>query len=144
MSSWRQQATVEAPVEEVWALVGDPSRYPEVMGDDIVAVTGLPSAVEKNATFRQTSNLGFMKTTTTFLVEEYEGLREIKLRCQSSGYYSHWLLTEAKGDTFIDLEIGMDPIKLRYRAFDSLGGKRAWRGMAERALDGVRRVVGRG
>ena len=46
----------------------------------------------------------------TFEVEELEDLREIKLRCQSSGYYSHWRLTEAQGQTFADVEVGVEPI----------------------------------
>ncbi len=35
MASWRQQALIEAPVEEVWRLVGDPGRYPEWAGEVI-------------------------------------------------------------------------------------------------------------
>ena len=30
MASFRQQTLIEAPVEAVWELVGDPKRYPRV------------------------------------------------------------------------------------------------------------------
>lgn len=48
MSSWRQQALIDAPVNVVWELVGDPKRYPEWAGD-VVEVTGLAS-VDEGAT----------------------------------------------------------------------------------------------
>ena len=32
-----------------------------------------------------------------------------------SGYYSHWVLTEAQGQTFADVEIGIEPIGLHGR-----------------------------
>jgi uncharacterized protein YndB with AHSA1/START domain len=29
MSGWRRQAVIDAPIEVVWELVGDPNRHPE-------------------------------------------------------------------------------------------------------------------
>ncbi len=76
-------------------------------------MTGLPTQIEKGSTFQQTGPGPDRRSmTTTFLVEELEDLREIKLRCQRSGYYSHWWLTEAQGQTFTDVEIGIEPIGL--------------------------------
>ena len=42
-------------------------------------------------------------------VERLEDLREIHMRCTTTGTYSRWLLTEAQGNTFVDVEFGMDP-----------------------------------
>ena len=39
-------------------------------------------------------------------------MREIKLRCQTSGFYSHWRLTEAQGQTFTEVEMGVEPLGL--------------------------------
>jgi len=33
-------------------------------------------------------------------------MRELKMKCQVSGFYSRWLLTEARGGTFAELELG--------------------------------------
>ena len=38
MSSWTQQALIEAPVEEVWRLLCDPESGR--LGEDVIAVTG--------------------------------------------------------------------------------------------------------
>lgn len=143
MASWKQQALVEAPVRDIWALVADPSRYPEYAGD-VIDVTGLPTRIEKGSTYLQTSRapLG-MKVTTTFEVAELKDLQEIKLRCTRSGYYSHWLLTEARGDTFVELEVGVDPPKRSTRVLTAAHTKGFVRRMAEASVDGLRRVLDR-
>jgi len=47
MPSWRDQALIDAPIEVVWGLVGDPRRFPEWAGDTL-EVTGL-ATVERRA-----------------------------------------------------------------------------------------------
>ena len=142
MSSWRQQALIEAPVEEVWRLVSDPSRYAE-WGGNVIEVTGEP-AVERDSTFQQRTKVLGSVVETTFRIEELEELREVKLRCQTSGYYSRWLLTEARENTFLDVEIGIDPIALPSRLVDATVGKRWYRRIAEDSIDGLRRLATRG
>ena len=53
MPSWRQQALIDAPVQEVWSYVGDPARFPE-WAHNVINVTGL-AEVEEGAEFRQTT-----------------------------------------------------------------------------------------
>ena len=52
-----------------------------------------------------------MKGTTPFKVEELEDMRELKVQCQVSGFYSHWLLTEAQGGTFAQVEMGVEELE---------------------------------
>lgn len=143
MGSWHEQALIEAPVEDVWALVGDPRRYPEWVGAEVVEVTGLPTLAE-GAEYEQVTRTPFGRSTTTFEIETLDDLREISLRCTSSGWFSRWKLTEAGGNTFADVEIGMEPISTPYRAMDAITGKRWYRRMAKASLDGVKRAVTRG
>ena len=140
MSSWRQQTLIEAPVDDVWQLVGDPRRYPEWAGN-VLEVTGLPKEVTTGAEFTQKGKTPFGNATTQFVVEELEDLREIRMRCLQSGYYSHWLLTEAGDDTFCEVEIGMDPKHLGYRAFDATLGKRWYRSVVRDWMDRIRAAV---
>jgi uncharacterized protein YndB with AHSA1/START domain len=141
VSSWRQQAVIEAPVEQVWACVGDPRRYPEWAGN-VVSVTGL-ATVEPDAEFRQVSRSPVGKAETTFRIEELDELRTIKLRCQQSGYYSRWVLTEAQSSTFAEVEIGIDPTAIQYRVLFGALGKRYLRRLVEQALDGLRTTLQR-
>lgn len=138
-TAWSQQAMLEAPVEDVWALLEDPRHFPE-WASGTLEVTGVPTKIEKGSSFEMTSRgpLG-LKGTTTFSVEEFEDLREIKLRCQTSGVYSHWLLTEARGGTFADVEFGVDPTPgLTAKVTGALHTKRHLRRVADQSLDGLR------
>ena len=144
MASWKQQALIEAPVEEVWRLLEDPARFPEWSGETI-EVTGIPTEIEKGATFEVTGRgpLG-LKATTTNNVEELEDKREIKLRCQRSGWYSHWLLTEAQGQTFTEIEMGVEPVPgLDGRISGGLHTKGYLRRTAEKTVDSLQRLLAR-
>jgi uncharacterized protein YndB with AHSA1/START domain len=139
VSAFRQQALIEAPVQSVWDLVGDPRRYPEWAGF-VVEVTGLEAATE-GAEYRQTMKTPLGNDTTTFVIEELDDMREIRLRCLKSGYYSHWVLTEAGDDTFCEVEVGMRPDALPHKAFDKTLGKRWYRNMVTEWLDQVRAAL---
>ncbi len=141
MPSWRQQALIEAPVEEVWDAVGDPRKFPS-WAHDVLEVTGV-AEVAPDAQFQQVSKTPFGEEETTFQVEALEHMHEIKLRCQKSGYYSRWVLTEAQDSTFMDVEIGVDPTALQYRLYFGAMGKRHFRRITEESLDGLRRLLSR-
>jgi hypothetical protein len=67
----------------------------------------------------------------------------IKLRCQKSGYYSRWTITEAQSSTFAEIEIGVEPTAIQHRLFFGALGKRYLRRVAEQAIDGLRAVIRR-
>jgi hypothetical protein len=140
MSAWREQALIDAPVRDVWELVGDPRRYPGWVGEEVVEVTGLPEVAE-GAEYEQVNHTPLGDSRTVFTIETLDDLHEIRLRCKASGWYSHWKLTEAEGCTFTDVEIGMEPTSAGYRAFDTVTGKRWYRRVAKAYIDGIRRVV---
>jgi hypothetical protein len=137
MGSYRQQTLIEAPVEVVWAQVGDPNTYPDWAGET-VEVKGL-EAIEAGARYQQTQKpaIGSARPTE-FVVDAFEEMREISVRCTVSGWYLHWLLTEAGTDTFAQVEVGMDPTHLGYRAADAALGKRWYRRTAEQTLEQLR------
>ena len=147
MASWKQQALIEAPVAEVWDVLCDPERGPE-WSEDVIAVTGAPTKVEKGSTFDITGRgpLG-VKTTTRFRVEEFEDMHELKMKCQASGFYSHWLLTQAQDGTFAEVELGVEPIdsrpSFRGKAAAVLHTKSYLRRQVEKLLDGLRAAVTR-
>jgi uncharacterized protein YndB with AHSA1/START domain len=146
MASWKQQALIEAPVTEVWGILSDPARGPE-WSEGLTAVTGAPTKIEMGSTFDVTSRgpLG-VQTTTTFRVEELEDMHELKLKCQLSGFYSHWLLTPAQNGTFTEVELGIEPIDepaLRARLASVLHTKSYLRREVEKLLDELRRAVSR-
>jgi hypothetical protein len=144
MASWKQQALIEAPVADVWAILVDPARGPD-WDPDVLAVTGAPTKIEKGSTFEMTSRgpLG-MKATTTFKVEQLEDMHELKMKCQLTGYYAHWVVTGAQDGTFAEVELGIEPIEsisLKGRAAAALHTKSVLRSQVERLLDRLRHVA---
>jgi uncharacterized protein YndB with AHSA1/START domain len=141
MGSWRQQAVIEAPPAAVWELIADPNRFPEWWSANALAVTG-PATIELGSEFEQTGAGPMGRTvTSTYRVEEFEELREVKMRCQMSGWYSHWFLTEARGSTFVDVEVGIETTALQYRLMFGVLGKRPFREAAVEAIDGLREAL---
>jgi len=145
MPSWKQQALIEAPVSDVWDLLCDPARGPD-WDEDVIAVTGAPTRIEKGSTFDVTGRgpLG-LKNTTTFKVEELQDMHEVKMKCQFTGFYVHWLLTEAQAATFAEVELGIERLdskpSLMGRAAAALHTKSFLRHQVEKLLDGLRHAV---
>jgi hypothetical protein len=140
VTAFRQQAVIESPAAEVWDLVGNPIRYPE-WASEVIEVTGLAEVAE-HATFEQTTKtpLGG-KDTTIFEIEKLDDLREIKLRCQTSGYYSRWRLTPAQENTFAEVEIGVEPTSPMYGLFFGTLGRRYLRRISEQSVAGIQRAL---
>lgn len=139
MASYRQQTLIEAPIESVWREVGDPSGYPRWAGD-FAEVTDLDE-VKVGATFHTKSKTPIGTTESDFVVEQLDEMRGIQVRCLLSGYYMRWLLTEAGEDTFAEVEIGMDPTRMRYQAMDKTVGRRWYRNLVDQTLDRLRAIV---
>jgi hypothetical protein len=140
MSSWRQQSLIEAPIRDVWELVGDPKRYPE-WARDVIEVTGVPDEIQQGTRFERVSKLPLGSSTTEFVVDGLTDLQELRMRCLRSGYYSRWSLTEAGNDTFCEVEVGMEPTNTPYKLLDRAVGKRWYRGAVTSMVDGLRKKL---
>jgi hypothetical protein len=70
-------------------------------------------------------------------VERLDDCREILIRCVNTGTYCRWLLTEARGGTFIDAEFGIDPKAVAPRIWDVFAGRRYFRRWLEQSLQAL-------
>jgi hypothetical protein len=138
MSMYRQQAHLDAPLEALWSLVGFPSRYPE-WWPRVVEVQG--EHFEEGDEFVQITRTPSGNIQSHFLVEHRDDLRGIRMSCQLTGSYAEWLLTPAQGGTFIELEMGMEPKRLRYRLMDLTIGKRYFEAWSQKSLDALRNAT---
>jgi uncharacterized protein YndB with AHSA1/START domain len=141
MSKVRRQAVIEAPVENVWELVGDPRRHPEWF-PRVVEVNG--ERFEEGEEYAQvTRDPNGKVEKTDFMIERLDNLHEIRFACQKTGMYAHWLLTDAQGDTFVEVEMGMQPKRVGLRVFDAVAGRRYFTRWLDQSLDALRRVAGK-
>ena len=137
MSQYRQQAQLDVAIDDVWRLVGDVREHPK-WWPRVVDVQC--DGIEQGCHYRQVTKHSIGKVKTTMCVEELEGCRQIMVRCLDTGMYGLWLLTEAQGGTFLDVEFGIDPASLPYRVFDVVAGKRYYRRWLEQSIEGLRRA----
>jgi uncharacterized protein YndB with AHSA1/START domain len=139
VSTARKQALINASPDDVWELVGNPRRHPE-WWPRVIEVRG--QRFDEGDTYAQVTRAMRKPVETTFMIEQFdEDLREVKLRCTQTGTYAHWLLTEAQGNTFVDVEFGMDPATLSDRVFDMAIGKLFFRRWLEESIDALERLT---
>jgi uncharacterized protein YndB with AHSA1/START domain len=135
MSTIRRRAVIDAPVDEVWSLVGDPRRHPEWF-PRVVEVNG--QFFQEGEEYAQVTKQGRGTIETDFLIERLDNMREIRFACQKTGMYAHWLLTDAQGDTFVDVEMGMQPRSTGDKVFDAVLGRVYFRRWLDQSLDALR------
>jgi ribosome-associated toxin RatA of RatAB toxin-antitoxin module len=138
VTSIKRQAVIDAPVEDVWDLVGDPRRHPEWF-PRVVEVNG--QRFEEGQMYAQVTKQGRGTVETDFLIERLDDLREIRFACQQSGMYAHWLLADAQGDTFVDVEMGMQPKSTGDKVFDAVLGRVYFRRWLDQSIDALRRKL---
>jgi hypothetical protein len=141
MSSHRQQALLDVPLEVVWGLVGTPSRYPE-WWPRVIEVQG--ERFEEGDEYAQVTKDPFGTTASNFLLERRDNLREIRMSCELTGMYANWLLTPAQGGTFVEVEMGLEPRRLSDRIFDRALGRSYFRRWTSQSLDGLVEAARRG
>jgi hypothetical protein len=121
MSLCRQQGFVDAPVGVVWDLISDVERHPEWWPRVIeVECEGL----EDGCTYRQLTQTPIGKDEMNLLIERRDELRNLHIRCLNTGTFVGFEITEARGGTFVDGEMGMEPQGLRARVIDATAGRR--------------------
>jgi uncharacterized protein YndB with AHSA1/START domain len=138
MSVCRSQALINAPPSRIWDLVGDPRRHPE-WWPRVIEVRG--ERFDEGSNYAQVTREPTGRIETTMAVERLEDLREIHMRCTDTGTYARWLLTEAQGDTFVDVEFGMDPIGFGNAILDAAFGKLYFRRWMSQSLVALERVA---
>ena len=135
VSAARRQTFIDAPVPVVWDLVSDVNRHPEWWPRVIeVECDGL----EEGCTYRQLTKVPLGRDEMNLHVDKLTDCQDLSIRCLNTGSYVRFLLTEAQGGTFADVEIGMEPQGMRNKVFDTVAGKRyftTWLGQTLEALD---------
>jgi Polyketide cyclase / dehydrase and lipid transport len=138
MSVCRNQALIHAPPSRVWDLVGDPRRHPE-WWPRVIEVRG--ERFDEGSNYAQVTRSPTGRVETTMAIESLEDLRQIDMRCMDTGTYARWLLTEAQGETFVDVEFGIDPTGVGDRVFDAAFGKLYFRRWLSQSLEALQEAA---
>jgi uncharacterized protein YndB with AHSA1/START domain len=140
MSLTRQQTYIDAPIEVVWELIADVDRHPE-WWPRVVEVEC--DGFEEGCTYRQVTKTPLGRDEMQLYVEGLEDCRNLAIRCLNTGTFIRWELAEARGGTFLEGEMGMEPERLQMRAFDLVAGKRYFRAWLRQTLEALASVAQR-
>jgi uncharacterized protein YndB with AHSA1/START domain len=121
--TYRHQALIDSPVEDVWAVVSDPRTHPE-WWPDVVDVQLDEPLVEGGEYTRTSKPVPFLDAMeSVWVAERLEDLKEARFRCTVSGSWARFTLTPAQGETYVELESGIDPTTLRWRLMNAMSGR---------------------
>jgi uncharacterized protein YndB with AHSA1/START domain len=120
--TYRHQTLIEAPIEDVWAVISDPLTHPD-WWPDVVDVRLEEPLVEGGEYIRSSRLLPFLDAVEdVWVAERLQDLKEARFRCTKTGTWAHFSLTSAQAQTFVELETGMEPTKLRWRLMKATSG----------------------
>ena len=125
-------------MESAWELVATPNLYP-TWWPRVIEVDG--QRFEEGDEYVQVVEDVTGRTSSSFLIERRDELREIRMSCQLTGAFAHWTLISAQDGTFVELEMGMQPRRLRYRLFDAAIGRSYFRKWSEESLTSLREAA---
>ncbi len=127
MSHCRREVFIEAPADLVWELISDVERHPE-WWPRVVDVTC--EGLEEGCTYREVVASPFGKEEMLLRVEELAPGDRFTIHCMNTGTFVRISLTEARGGTFLEAEMGMEPSKLGLKIFDVSGRTALFRPLA--------------
>lgn len=132
---------IEAPVDAVWALVGDPPGY-DAWWPRIVRIEA--EEIAPGCVYRQVVKppLG-REETHTVEIEQLEDCHVVQVRCIEPGIAMRWVLTQAGDGTFVDAAFGAEMDSLGRRVFGAVAGKRFVRRWLADSVEALRTATER-
>jgi uncharacterized protein YndB with AHSA1/START domain len=129
---------IDAPVEVVWGLLGDPNRHadwwPTVVDSEC-------EDLEQGCRYRGVVlNPRGKQEEHHFTLERLDDCHEILIRCEEIGTYTRFLLTGAQSGTFVDAEFGIDPHTVGMHAVTIVAGRRILRRWLEQSIEALERA----
>jgi hypothetical protein len=139
--SFMQQAHIEAPVEVVWSLLGDPNRHPEWWPSVVeVECTDL----EEGCRYRGVTKGPFGRAEEhELLIEGIDECREVSIHCEGTGVYTRFYLTEARNGTFVEGCFGAEPQSVGMKVFGAIVGRRFLRSWLSKSLSSLKAAAER-
>lgn len=138
LRSSTQQAFIEAPVERVWQLVGDPNRHPD-WWPEMVEVEC--ADLEEGCRYRGVVRGPFGTAPHDLVVDRFEDCREVSIYCDGTGVTTRFVLAEAQGGTFVEGCFTIEPNSIGMKVLGAVAGRRFMRSWLETSLDNLKQAA---
>jgi uncharacterized protein YndB with AHSA1/START domain len=140
-----QQTHIDAPVETVWQLVGDPNRHPDWWPEMVeVECADLAEGCRYRGVIKGIIGADEHELFVERLeVGDLDGCHEVAIFCQDTGVTTRFMLTEAQGGTFVEAHFAVEPRGLGMTVWSAVAGRRFLRSWLERSLDNLKAAAER-
>ena len=138
LRSSTQQAFIEAPVEHVWQLVGDPNRHPEWWPEMLEVEC---ANLEEGCRYRGVVKGPLGTAPHDLVVDRLEDCREVSIFCDGTGVTTRFALTEAQGGTFVEGCFKIEPNTMGMKVLGAVAGRRFMRSWLETSLDNLKHAA---
>jgi uncharacterized protein YndB with AHSA1/START domain len=133
-----QQTFIDASVDQVWQLVGDPNRHPGWWPDVIEAQC---ADIREGCRYRGVVKGPFRTAEHELLIEKLEECREVSIHCEGTGVTTRFVLTDAQGGTFVEGHFAIEPNSIGSTVFGALAGRRIMSSWLQGSLANLKSVA---
>jgi uncharacterized protein YndB with AHSA1/START domain len=116
-----QQAFIDAPVEQVWELVGNPNRHAGWWPDVIEAEC---ADIREGCRYRGVVKGPFRVAEHELRIDRLDECREVSIYCEGTGVTTRFVLADAQGGTFVEGHFAIEPKSIGTTVFASIAGRR--------------------
>jgi len=127
-----QQAFIDAPIERVWELLGDPNRHPEWWPEMIEVEC---ADLSEGCRYRGVVKGPFGTSPHDLEVDRLEDCREVSIFCEETGVRTRFVLTEAQGGTFVEGRFTIEPNSIGMKVLGAVTGRRFMHSWLESSLE---------
>jgi uncharacterized protein YndB with AHSA1/START domain len=130
-----QQTFIDAPVERVWELVGDPNRHPE-WWPEVLEVEC--ADLKEGCRYRGVAKGPFGAAAHDLLIDRLEECREVSIFCEGTGVTTRFVLAEAQGGTFVEGCFTIEPNTIGMKVIGAVAGRRFMHSWLESSLENLK------
>jgi hypothetical protein len=133
-----QQAFIDAPVEQVWELVGDPNRHAGWWPDVIEAEC---ADIREGCRYRGVIKGPFRASEHVLVIDRLETCREVSIYCEGTGVTTRFVLADAQGGTFVEGHFAIEPHSIGTTVFAGIAGRRIMASWLQDSLANLKSVA---
>jgi uncharacterized protein YndB with AHSA1/START domain len=130
-----QQIFIGAPIERVWALVGDPNRHEEWWPEMLEVEC---ADLKEGCRYRGVVRGPFGAAEHDLVVDRLEEFREVSIYCDGTGVTTRFVLAEAQGGTFVEGCFTIEPNTIGMKVIGAVAGRRVMHSWLERSLENLK------
>jgi uncharacterized protein YndB with AHSA1/START domain len=130
-----QQVFIDAPVERVWELVGDPNRHVEWWPEMLEVEC---ADLKEGCRYRGVVKGPFGASQHDLVVDQLDDCQEVSIYCDGTGVTTRFALAEAQGGTFVEGCFTIEPNTIGMKVIGAVADRRFMHSWLESSLENLK------